>query len=93
MRCCRRITATDATRARDVLIELAGAVGLDPARAQAILDSDEYAEAVRAEERFWLEAGIHSVPSVVVNRRHLIQGAQPPEAFVQALRQIVAAGA
>ena len=79
--------------ARDVLIELAGAVGLDPARAQAILDSDEYAEAVRAEERFWLEAGIHSVPSVVVNRRHLIQGAQPPEAFVQALRQIVAAGA
>jgi predicted DsbA family dithiol-disulfide isomerase len=76
--------------AREVLIELAGAVGLDAARAAAILDSDEYAPEVRALEHQWLKAGIQSVPSVVVNRRHLIQGAQPPEVFAQALRQIAA---
>jgi predicted DsbA family dithiol-disulfide isomerase len=75
---------------RSVLVELAAAVGLDAARAAQILDSDEYAPEVRALQHQWLKAGIHSVPSVVVNRRHLIQGAQPPEAFAQALRSIAA---
>ena len=32
--------------------------------------------------------GIHAVPSVIVNDRHLIQGGQPPEVFEQALRQL-----
>ena len=78
--------------AHDVLLELAGAVGLDVERARAILDSDEFAPEVRAEQHFWLRSGINSVPSVVVNRRHLIQGAQPPEVFEEALRRIAAAG-
>ncbi len=73
-----------------VLLDVVAAVGLDRERAAAILASDEYADAVRADEQTWLQAGIHSVPSVVVNRQHLIQGGQPPEVFVQALRQIAA---
>jgi len=73
-----------------VLLDIVGAVGLDTARAAQILAGDEYAAAVREEEDLWLGAGIHSVPSVVVNRQHLIQGGQPPEVFVQALRQIAA---
>ena len=36
----------------------------------------------------WQEAGIHSVPAVVIDDRHLIPGGQPPEVFEQALRQI-----
>lgn len=75
-----------------VLLELAARVGLDAARAQEILASDEYASEVRARERFYSENGIHSVPAVIINERHLIQGGQPTEAFEQALRQIVAAG-
>jgi predicted DsbA family dithiol-disulfide isomerase len=43
---------------------------------------------VRAEERHWQELGIHSVPSVIVNDRHLIQGGQPPDVFERALRQL-----
>lgn len=76
-----------------VLVELAAAAGLDGARAAQILASDEFAAEVRAEEQQWLRLGIHSVPSVVVNRRHLIQGGQPPEVFEQALREIAAAAA
>jgi predicted DsbA family dithiol-disulfide isomerase len=76
--------------APDVLLELAAEVGLDPERARAILASDEFATDVRASERHWQELGIHSVPSVIVNDRHLIQGGQPPEVFEQALRQIAA---
>ena len=76
--------------ARDVLLELVAAVGLDPARAAQILDSDEFIPEVRAAEGLWLKSGIRSVPAVVVNRRQLIQGAQTPEVFAQALRDIAA---
>ncbi len=76
---------------REVLLRLAGEVGLDVGRARTILDSDEYASEVRERERFWQERGIHSVPAVVIDGRHLISGGQPPEVFAQALRQIAAA--
>jgi predicted DsbA family dithiol-disulfide isomerase len=79
--------------ARDVLLRLVAEVGLDTDRARAILDSDEYAGEVRERERFWQERGIHSVPAVVIDDRHLISGGQPPEVFEQALRQIAAAAA
>jgi predicted DsbA family dithiol-disulfide isomerase len=73
-----------------VLVELAGAVGLDAQEAQRILASDTYGAEVRAQEVKWQQAGIHGVPAVVVNGKHLIEGAQPAEVFEQALRQIAA---
>jgi predicted DsbA family dithiol-disulfide isomerase len=73
--------------AADVLVELAGAVGLDSSRAQAIVDGDEFAPEVRQRERYWRERGVSAVPTLVVNDRFVIEGAQPPEAFEQALRQ------
>lgn len=73
-----------------VLLEAATGAGLDAARARQVLDSDEFSAEVRQAEAFWQQAGIRSVPSVVVNDRHLIQGGQPPEVFEQALRQIAA---
>jgi predicted DsbA family dithiol-disulfide isomerase len=76
--------------ARDVLIELAAAVGLDAAHAAAILDSDAYTAEVRAAEAHWQQLGIHSVPSVVINGRHLIQGGQPAETFERVLRELAA---
>ena len=78
--------------AQEVLLELAGAVGLDVERARVVLAGKEFNDEVRAAERFWQEAGIDGVPAVVINRRHLIQGGQPPEVFAQALRKIAAEG-
>jgi predicted DsbA family dithiol-disulfide isomerase len=74
----------------EVLVAAVRAAGLDAERAKSILASDDYAADVRAAERMWQQAGIHAVPAVVVNERHLISGAQPPEVFEQALRQIAA---
>jgi predicted DsbA family dithiol-disulfide isomerase len=74
----------------EVLVAAAASAGLDAARARQVLDSDEFSAEVRQAEAFWQQAGIRSVPSVVVNDRHLIQGGQPPEVFEQALRQIAA---
>jgi predicted DsbA family dithiol-disulfide isomerase len=76
--------------AREVLLRLCADVGLDVERARAILDADEYAQEVRERERHWQSLGIQSVPSLIIDDRHLIQGGQPPEAFEQALRQLAA---
>ncbi len=74
--------------AADVLVDLAGAVGLDAARARSIAEGDEFAREVRERERYWLQRGVGGVPHVVVNDSYAIEGAQPPEYFEQALRQI-----
>ena len=74
--------------AADVLVDLAGAVGLDKARAKSIVEGDEFASEVRERERYWRQRGVAGVPHVVVNDSYAIEGAQPPEAFEQALRQI-----
>ncbi len=73
-----------------VLARIAGEAGLDTQRAQQILASDEYARDVREREKFYLDQGIHSVPAVIINDRHLISGGQPAEVFEQALRKIAA---
>lgn len=79
--------------AKDVLVELAGKVGLDAARARAILESDEFTAEVRKREQYWQQRGVNGVPFVLVNDAYAIEGAQPPEAFEQALRQIAGSAA
>jgi predicted DsbA family dithiol-disulfide isomerase len=76
-----------------VLLAAVEAVGLDRARAQAVLASSEFADEVREREQFFARAGISSVPAVIINQRHLISGGQPAAVFEQALRQIAAEAA
>jgi len=76
--------------AADVLVELAAGAGLSVERAREVLERGEYADEVRQAERFWQEVGIHSVPAVIIDRKHLISGGQPSAVFEQALRQIAA---
>jgi predicted DsbA family dithiol-disulfide isomerase len=76
----------------DVLVATAQSVGLDAVRARAVLQAGEFADAVRQQEAEWTGLGIRSVPAFIINRKHLISGGQPPEVFVQALRQIAAEG-
>jgi predicted DsbA family dithiol-disulfide isomerase len=74
----------------EVLADAAASAGLDRARAVEVLASGRYAQEVRDAEQHFQGLGIHAVPSVIVNQRHLIQGGQPPEVFEQALRQLAA---
>lgn len=74
-----------------VLLGKVAAVGLDVAAARAVLDSDAHAAAVRERLDFYRGQGIGSVPSIIINDRHLIQGGQPPEVFEQALRKLATA--
>jgi predicted DsbA family dithiol-disulfide isomerase len=72
----------------EVLVRVAGDVGLDAARAAEILASDDYADEVRAREEHFHALGIQAVPAVIVNEKYLIQGGQPAAVFEQALREI-----
>jgi predicted DsbA family dithiol-disulfide isomerase len=74
--------------AKDVLLAAAQEAGLDVERAREVIESGRYADDVRAQERRWQQLGIHAVPAVIVNDRHLIQGGQPPEVFERALREL-----
>ena len=83
-------TAGENVGAHDVLVRLAGQVGLDQAEAKRILVTDAYAQEVREREQFFQRHGINSVPAIIINERHLISGGQPPEVFEQAIRDIAA---
>ncbi len=74
----------------EVLVRACRTVGLDEARARAILASEDYALAVRQAQMQWQQAGINSVPAVIVNQRYLISGGQPVGVYVEALRRIAA---
>jgi predicted DsbA family dithiol-disulfide isomerase len=76
---------------RDTLVDIAAGAGLDGERARQVLDSGEFAEEVRIAEQFFQGAGISAVPAVVIERKHLVSGGQPPEVFERALREIAAA--
>jgi predicted DsbA family dithiol-disulfide isomerase len=73
-----------------VLVDCAVQAGLDGDEARRIVRGGDYASEVRAAVAHWQQLGIHAVPSVVIDERHLIQGGQPPEVFEQALRQLAA---
>lgn len=74
----------------EVLVAAAERAGLDPAVARDVLTSGRFADHVRSLERQWHEAGISSVPAVIINDKYLISGGQPAVAFERALRTIAA---
>jgi predicted DsbA family dithiol-disulfide isomerase len=80
----------EVVEADEVLLAVVATVGLDVTEAQSILASDAYAQEVREIEQFYQQAGIHSVPAVIINDKHLISGGQPAAVFEQALRRIAA---
>jgi predicted DsbA family dithiol-disulfide isomerase len=75
---------------RDILVRIAESAGLNGGEARRVLDTGEYADEVRAQERRFQQAGIHSVPATIVNNTWLIPGGQPPEVFENALKEIAA---
>lgn len=72
----------------EVLKRTARTLGMDDGEVAAILESDRYAEEVRAEESRYMEAGIHAVPAFIINGQYLISGGQEPQTFVRAFRSI-----
>ncbi|MBT5413953.1 MAG: DsbA family oxidoreductase [Rhodospirillaceae bacterium] len=72
----------------DTLVELAVLAGADGDAARRHLESEEGLREVQAEDQLARQSGINGVPAFILNRKYLISGAQPPEAFLQALTQV-----
>lgn len=72
---------------RDTLVRLAAEAGLDGDEAAGVLDSDAYADAVRADEAEARSLGIDGVPFFVLDRSFGVVGAQPSEKFADALQR------
>jgi len=72
---------------RGELVRLAIEVGLEEPEVKAMLSSDAFAGAVRADEARAREFGISGVPFFAIDERYGISGAQPAELILEALRQ------
>lgn len=72
----------------DMLITCAESVGLDAKVVDSVINDQSWAEAVASTEQQWLEAGINAVPAIIINRKHLISGAQTTDLLVSAITQI-----
>nr|NLI49930.1 DsbA family oxidoreductase [Propionibacterium sp.] len=68
-----------------VLAEVAVGAGLDANRVAEVLASDEYADAVRADQAEAAALGVRGVPFFVVDGRFGVSGAQSAETFGEAL--------
>jgi len=73
---------------QQVLINIVDQLGLDKDRAELILTTDLFSKEVRELEKQWQDLGINAVPSIVINREHLVQGAQPVDVFVGMLMRL-----
>jgi predicted DsbA family dithiol-disulfide isomerase len=74
---------------RAALARLAPEFGITESDALAMFESDAYSAEVRADETRATELGITGVPFFVINGKVGISGAQPVEAFFQALEQAI----
>ncbi len=72
----------------DVIRDAAVGCGLDPARVDAVLASDEFTDEVRADEAEAHSIGVRGVPFFVFDGRFGVSGAQTAETFAQVLREV-----
>ena len=68
-----------------VLTRLAAEVGLDPARVDQVLASDEFTADVRADEAEARSLGVRGVPFFVLGGSHAVSGAHPAASLRAAL--------
>jgi len=74
----------------DVLADIADAAGMDAAVVRQLLQGDADADDIRARDTWAREKGVNSVPTFIVAQQHAVPGAQPPEMWVQVIKEIMA---
>ncbi|GAA1941012.1 DsbA family oxidoreductase [Brevibacterium antiquum] len=69
----------------EYLAEVARTVGIDADETRRVLSTDEFTAEVKSDIAEARALGANGVPFFVIDRKYGISGAQPPEAFAQAL--------
>ncbi|MCC6685123.1 MAG: DsbA family oxidoreductase [Bacteroidia bacterium] len=73
----------------NVLTEIAATLGLDKHETETILQGNDFADEVSEAQLHWRKMGISSVPSFIIQHKYLVQGAQPPESFLEVFSEVV----
>ncbi|MEQ1497958.1 MAG: DsbA family oxidoreductase [Novosphingobium sp.] len=74
---------------RQVLVDIAAGLGLDPDACHAALADEALGVIIRQEEASAWDMNISGVPAMLVDGKYLIPGAQEPEVYTNALRRVV----
>jgi predicted DsbA family dithiol-disulfide isomerase len=72
----------------NTLVQLATEVGLDEAETRRALETNQYADEVRADQHQAYQIGVQGVPFYVFNNKYAVSGAQSPEVFTQVLNKV-----
>jgi len=72
----------------ELLVDVAGRVGLDSAEAEAILADQRYADDVRAAQHYWREREVHAVPAIFFQQKYFVPGAQEASTFERILSRV-----
>lgn len=72
----------------EVLADIADGAGMDASVVLRLLKTDEDIEGLRQKEAGFRKMGINSVPTFIVNGRHAVPGAQPPELWRKVIADI-----
>ncbi|MGG0669188.1 DsbA family oxidoreductase [Lederbergia citrisecunda] len=74
----------------DTLLSIAEGAGISKERTEQMLQSDEFSDDVKRDIAEAGQLGVQGVPFFVINRKYAISGAQPVEAFTEALKKVAA---
>ncbi len=72
----------------DVLADIADAIEMDAAVVRKLLQSDADRDDIAARDSHARKMGVNSVPTFIVDNRHAVPGAQPPELWAKVIREI-----
>ena len=62
---------------------------LDPSEVSKVLEEGLYAKEVKAQEIRYTEQGINAVPTLILNGKYLLQGAQPLDILEVSLKEVI----
>lgn len=71
-----------------VLYSILSDFGWEPSKVDAIVNDETIAKSVQAEIAHYQQLGVSGVPFFIINSKYGISGAQPTEAFLEALTSI-----
>ena len=75
---------------REHLLDAVQRAHLDPSEASKVLEEGLYAKEVKAQEIRYTEQGINAVPTLILNGKYLLQGAQPLDILEASLKEVIA---
>ncbi len=79
------------TSNQQTLIDVVAEAGLERQRAVALLNCDEGMDTIKEVEGLSQRHGVNGVPFFIINDKLTLSGAQQPETFIEAFRQVTGA--